>query len=292
MKGRRIRYSAEQLAWLETNRTLVISDYHAAFCAEFDRKDVTAAHLHGLRKRKGWKVGRAKGRYKGRQEGRYRLYSAEEAKWLRENCTLEISEYHRKFCAKFNRTDRSPDQLHSLRHRKGWRTGRTGCFKKGQEPPNKGKRCPEGTGGRHPNARQTQFKKGGLPHNTRGAGHERIDNKDGYVVMIVAETNPWTGAKTRPVLKHRYLWEKANGSIPEGHALKCKDGDKTNCNPSNWELIPRAILPRLNGGRFKTHIAFDDAPAELKPTVLATAKLAHRAKEARRAPKKKIGAHP
>ncbi|UFF43090.1 HNH endonuclease [Pseudosulfitobacter pseudonitzschiae] len=90
--------------------------------------------------------------------------------------------------------------------------------------------------------------------------------------MIVAETNPWTGAKTRPVHKHRWLWEQQNGPVPKGMVLKCLDGDKTNTDPSNWEPIPQALLPRLNG-RFGR--GYDAAPAEIKPTLLATAKLEH-----------------
>ncbi|GEP11257.1 HNH endonuclease [Methylobacterium gnaphalii] len=188
---------------------------------------------------------------------------------------MVVGEYHRVFCAHFGRTDSTAEQLNALRKRQGWRTGRTGRFSPGQASHNKGKVCPPGVGGRHPNARKTQFKKNALPHNYRGAGHERIDDKDGYVVMIVAETNPWTGADTRPVLKHRYLWEQANGPLPDDHCLKCLDGDKTNTDPSNWEAIPRGVLPRLNGGRHKKRLAYDAAPDELKPTVLAVAKLEH-----------------
>ncbi|OWK23941.1 hypothetical protein AJ87_26355 [Rhizobium yanglingense] len=95
---------------------------------------------------------------------------------------------------------------------------------------------------------------------------------------IVDEENPWTGAKTRPVHKHRWLWEKANGPIPEGHVLKCLDGDKTNCDPSNWELISREVLPHLSG-RFG--FAYDQAEPEVKPAMMAVAKLKHAVKQAR-----------
>lgn len=217
MKGHPIRYSDAELAWLEENRLMVISDYHAAFVATFDRQDVTLKHLHGLRKRKGWK------------------------------------------------------------------TGRTGCFVKGDIPHNKGVPCPPGKGGRHPNARKTQFKKGNVPHTHRGPGHERVDSKDGYVVMIVAERNPWTGAATRPVHKHRWLWEQQNGPIPDGMVLKCLSGDKTDTDPSNWELVPRGALPRLNGGTRQKHLAYDDAPSELKPAILAVARLDHQVREKRKA---------
>jgi hypothetical protein len=199
--------------------------------------------------------------------------------WLEANRTLPIADYHQTFCAAFGRNDVSAPNLHALRKRKGWRTGRTGCFVKGSEPHNKGVPCAPGTGGRHPNAQRTQFKAGALPHNTKGAGHERIDRKDGYVILIVDEPNPRTGAATRPVHKHRWLWEKLHGPIPSGMALKCLDGNKLNIDPSNWELVPRAILPRLNGGKNKRHIAYDSAPDALKPAIMAVAKLEHQVRE-------------
>ncbi|MBN9459005.1 MAG: HNH endonuclease [Bosea sp.] len=272
MKRRVIPYSDEEMAWLEATRMMVISDYHSGFVTAFDRPDVRMEHLHALRKRKGWKVGRAGGRY----AGRLRLFNAEEVAWLRANATLPHEEYYRGFRAAFGREDVSPAQVRAARKRQRWKTGRTGRFEKGQAPRNKGKRCAPGTGGLHPNAVRTHFKKGQRPHTYRGPGHERIDEQDGYVILIVEERNPWTGAATRQVHKHRWLWEKANGPLPEGFVLKCLDGDKTNTDPSNWEAVPRAVLARLNGGRHKTFLAFDDAPAELKPTLLARAKLQHK----------------
>lgn len=156
-------------------------------------------------------------------------------------------------------------------------------LREGAEPFNKGKKCPPGVGGNHPNARRTQFRKGQEPHNTHYLGHERV-SKDGYVEVSIDETNPHTGYERRYVLKHRYEWEKANGPIPENYALKCLDGNRLNCDPSNWEAVPRALLPRLAGGnRYHRKLAFDDAPAELKPTILAVAKVEHAVKKARAA---------
>lgn len=193
-------------------------------------------------------------------------YSAAEMFWLEANRLMVISDYHRAFVETFGRGEVSLINLHSLRKRKGWGTGRTGCFPKGNEPFNKGK--PHPTRGR---ASETQFKKGGLPHNTNYLGHERV-SKDGYVEISIAETNPHTGFERRYVLKHRYLWEQANGPVPKGMALKCR-GERIDTDPSNWELIPRALLPRLNGGRRKKRMAYDAAPAELKPALMAIAKI-------------------
>ncbi|UOA25923.1 HNH endonuclease signature motif containing protein [Pseudosulfitobacter sp. DSM 107133] len=200
-------------------------------------------------------------------KGKCITYSDAELVFVEALHKLPRRDLHKAFVAWSGRTDVSQSNLTALCKRKGWLTGRTGCFQPGQTPPNKGKKMPF-----NPNNAKTQFKKGQVPHTYRGPGHERIDSKDGYVVMIVAETNPWTGAKTRPVQKHRWLWEQKNGPVPKGMVLKCLDGDKTNTDPSNWEAIPQAMLPRLNG-RFGR--GYDAAPAEIKPTLMATAKLEH-----------------
>ncbi|MCS3690889.1 HNH endonuclease [Bradyrhizobium elkanii] len=200
------------------------------------------------------------------------IYSAAELRWLKANRKLPISEYAQEFCRKFCR-DVAAKNLHALRKRNGWRTGRTGCFEKGLIPHNKGKPHPAG---RSPGAAKNHFRKGNLPHNTNYLGHERV-SKDGYVEISVDETNPHTGFERRYVLKHRWLWEKANGPVPAGYALKCK-GDRANTDPSNWELVSRALLPRLSGryGR-----GYDEAPNELKPTILAVTKLEYRVRESR-----------
>lgn len=213
MKGHPILYSAAELAWLEANRVLPIGDYHAGFVAAFDRSDVTAGHLHSLRKRKGWK------------------------------------------------------------------TGRTGHFVKGQEAHNKGKPCAPGTGGRHPNSRRTQFKKGarsGVAAKLwKPIGTERT-TQEGYLERKIHDGLP---LQSRWRAVHLINWEAVNGAIPEGHCLKCLDGNKQNTDPENWELIPRTVLTHLNGGRFKSRLAFDQAPAELKPAIMAVAKIKAKVRE-------------
>jgi hypothetical protein len=197
-------------------------------------------------------------------------YFDDELAWIEAHKDWPRKQLHQGFVARFERHDVSQQNLTALCKRKGWLTGRTGRFVSGQEAHNKGKPMPA-----HPNSVATRFKKGGLPHNTRHLGHERM-TKEGYVEISVAETNPHTGYERRYVHKHRWLWEKQNGPIPEGHVLKCLDGDKSNTDPSNWEAIPRAILPRLNG-RFGRD--YDTASPEVKPTILLVAKLEHQARE-------------
>lgn len=209
-------------------------------------------------------------------KGRAITYLPQELAWIEVRKDMPRAELHAMFCAFWQRDDVALGAFKNLCKRKRWMTGRTGCFSMGQVPINKGKPMP-------PEVRAkclaTTFKAGQLPHNYRGPGHERIDSKDGYVIMIVAEKNPWTGADTRPVHKHRYLWEQVNGPVPDGHVLKCLDGDKKNCAPENWEAIPQALLPRLNT-RW-SGVKYDDAAPELKPAVMIVAKLDHAARQAR-----------
>lgn len=262
MKRRAIPYSPAEMRWLEANRQMVISDYHRAFCAAFSRHDVTAQHLHSLRKRKGWKVGRAPGRYVGRR----RCYSDAEIAWLRENCALPIADYHKAFCAEFERHDVTAEKLRGLRKREKWKTGRTGQFAEGAVPWSKGKKI-----GNNPGSARTQFKKGSRSgialDQYKPIGFERVS--DGYRVRKINDNLPLQ-ARWRAV--HILNWEQINGPMPDGYCLKCLDGNTLNADLSNWDLVPRGLLPRLNG---KSGRNYDGAPAELKPAIMAVAKLEH-----------------
>lgn len=218
-------------------------------------------------------------------KGQSIAYNSDELAWIEERREWPRNISHGLFVMFFDRRDVSLTNYNALCKRKGWMTGRTGCFAKGERPHNKGKKCEPGKGGLHPNARRTQFKKGQLPHNTSYLGHERIDPKDGYVYISIAETNPHTGFERRYVLKHKYLWEQANGPLADDHCLKCLDGNRQNTDPSNWEAIPRALLPRLAGGnRYRKVLAYDDAEPEVRPAILAIAKVEHRIRTTRKDP--------
>ncbi|RDE04664.1 HNH endonuclease signature motif containing protein [Sphingomonas aracearum] len=214
-------------------------------------------------------------------KGRAILYSAEELTWLEANHLLPIGDYHAAFVRAFERSDVKAGHLHALRKRQGWRTGRTGRFETGREPMNKGQPCPEGKGGRHPNARATQFRKGqrsGVAVRLyKPIGTERL-SKEGYLERKIHDGLPlqsrWRGV-------HLLRWEEINGPVPKGHALKCLDGDRLNTDPSNWCCLPRAVLARLNGGRHKTRLAYDQAAPEVRPTILAMAQLQHGVQAAR-----------
>lgn len=105
-------------------------------------------------------------------------------------------------------------------------------FKKGQTPPNKGKRWSEFMTEQGMEAsRRTQFRKGHVPHNVKPVGYESI--RKGVVYVKVEGCN-------RMVQKSRYVYEQTHGSIPEGMCISFKDGDSTNCTPDNLMLITEA----------------------------------------------------
>ncbi|WP_224825619.1 HNH endonuclease [Cognatishimia sp. MH4019] len=207
--------------------------------------------------------------------GRSIPYSERELEWLKARSEMPRRALHTDFCDKFDRLDVSLDNLKSLMKRMGWFTGRNGCFEKGSVPPNKGKK-----GICAPGSEKGWFKKG----ERRGVavqlykpiGTERT-TRDGYVERKINDDLPLQ-ARWRAV--HLIRWEDTNGPLPEGHCLKCIDGDKANTDPQNWLAIPRALLPRLNG-RWAS-LKYDNAEPELKPYILAAAKLQHAAREARK----------
>ena len=210
-------------------------------------------------------------------KGRAIPYSPAEMTWLEFNKLMPIGEYHRSFCEEFAREDVKLVHLHSLRKRKGWLTGRTGRFERGLIPQNKGKKMPYNAG-----SAATRFKKGNMSGRAaaqyKPIGTERL-SKEGYLERKIHDGLP---LQSRWRAVHRIRWEQLHGPVPKGHALKCLNSDRLNTDPTNWRAVPRAILPRLAGGRMGTKLAYDRAPDELRPTIIAVAELENRARTARR----------
>ena len=81
----------------------------------------------------------------------------------------------------------------------------------------------------------TRFKKGNIPHNTKGANGVisiRQDSSGRFYKHIRLEKGIWE-------LYHRVLWEKHNGSIPKDMIVAFKDQDSLNVTIENLELISK-----------------------------------------------------
>lgn len=268
MRGPRITYSEEELDWIKAHATQSRREIAGLFALRFKRTDVTEDHIKGLCSRKGWSAGPAG---KRRNTGVSLVFTSAQVQWLKDHATLSRRECYQRFIEAFPEASVSMAQIVSYRKRAGIKTGRTGRFTKGQVSWNKGKSVAP-----HPNSVATHFKKGHRPHNDKGVGHEMVCPKDGYVYLIVGERNPHTGAATRRVLKHKWVWERAHGPLPDDHCLKCVDGDRTNTDPANWMSIPRSLLPLLNSQW--DSLRYDDADPDIKPYILLRAKLRQAAK--------------
>lgn len=276
MNNRRIVYTPEQLLFVCARRDLPRKQLQAAFAAAFGRLDVTEAHLKALCTRNGWTTGR------GEQ------FSSSDDALLRERFadtpTQRLAEQlQRTYAAVAVRARtlglrKSAAYLTSRasgRLQRGDRIGAATCFQKGHAPQNKGVKRPAGwSPGR---MRETQFAKGQAAWNLKPLGSVRII--DGYEFTKVGNDPhvEWTENWRQT---HTIQWEALHGPVPQGQCLKSVDGNRLNTDPANWQLIPRAILPRLNGGRRK-RLGYDQAPAELKPILLTVAKLGHAVKQRR-----------
>ncbi len=180
-------------------------------------------------------------------------YSPAELEFIKVHSAKSRIELTALFNAEFKRTV-AVKHIHALCKRKGWKSASDGRFKKGDVPWTAGTK-----GVVKPNS--GNFKKGSIPHNHKPVGHERIDAKDGYILIKIAEPNVF-------VHKHRLIWEQAFGPIPDGQIVKFKDGNKLNCTLDNLMLISRSDLTVLN-----RHFDYAGTPDELKPSVLALARI-------------------
>ena len=192
-------------------------------------------------------------------KGQSHSYNDEEKAFLKNNCVLPRKEladlFNQKFGAQVNIS-----AISSLCKRHGWLTGRDGKLKKGNQPWNTGTKgvCKPNSG---------SFQKGAKPTNQKPLGHERICSKDGFVLIKVAENNPYTDAETRYRYKHHVVWEQHNGAIPIKHVIRFIDGDPLNAVIENLCCVTKFVNMRMNQNRV------NDLPVELRPTAKAIAEL-------------------
>lgn len=180
-------------------------------------------------------------------KGQWIEYTQEQLEFVKAGSKLPRRESTRLFNEKFN-TDLSISNIASLCKRKGWLTGRTGCFEKGNIP--------------HPNAKpkganSTSFKKGNKPVNYKSVNSERV-NVEGYCEIKMAEgMHQWR-------LKQRVVYEEHHGvKLGAGDVIRFKDGDKLNCDIDNLELFNRGEHLVLN------RLGVNGMPGEVKDTVKA-----------------------
>lgn len=257
----RFRYTAAHIEFLrEQYQRLPYRQLTAAFNERFGL-DKTAQQIKSALRNHGITCGRKT----GRGAGCYRLVTREQAAWIREQYQhMPCPELTKAFNAEFD-ASLTARQIYTFTHNHGITCGRSGRFSAGHKAWNSGTR-----GVMKPNS--GSFEKGHR-RNLVPMGSERVDKRDGYILVKVDQVNPYTGQRGWYRHKHVVEWEKAHGAVPEGHLVSFIDGDKTNCDPANLELVTRG--EHLQRNRLK----LSEQPAELRPAVRAIAKLRARASE-------------
>lgn len=102
-------------------------------------------------------------------------------------------------------------------------------FKPGTVPLNKGKKMDPDV---YKRCAGTMFKPGNIPPNYKPVGSERV-NVDGYIEVKVKDPRTWK-------LKHRVVWEQANGPIPAGHNIQFKNGNPKDVRLENLYIISKS----------------------------------------------------
>ena len=188
------------------------------------------------------------------------LFSSEEIKWLTENRVgFNFDVTTEKMNKQFG-TNYKVSQVRRWCHAHKLPNGMNTQFKKGHVSFNKGRK-----GWYAPGCEKGWFKKGHRPKNWTPVNTEVVVD-DGYIKVKIAEPNVWE-------LKHRIVWQKVNGEIPEDSCLIFLNGDKTDCRIENLMLIKRSILCILN----HEHLLTDDTAINKCGVTMAMIK--HRIRE-------------
>ena len=104
-------------------------------------------------------------------------------------------------------------------------------FKKGNIPPNKGKKMPTEL---YEKVKATMFKKNNRPYNWKPDGTivERKDNDQSGRVYLYYKVRD-----SKWILYHNKVWIDHNGPIPKGSIIRFIDGNTRNCDISNLEMV-------------------------------------------------------
>lgn len=88
------------------------------------------------------------------------------------------------------------------------------------------------------------FKIPSEPSHSKPVGSERVTKRG--VVQIKVARGKW-------IDKHRYLYEQANGSIPDNHIIIFMNGDKSDIRLENLKCISRRELSYMNKQKYEIY---------------------------------------
>lgn len=180
----------------------------------------------------------------------FHQWTNEEKEYLRK---ITPGKHHREILELMNQKFEYQFNLMQIKgaiNRYNFKTGFTGRYEKGNIPFNKNTKGLTG-------ANKTSFKKGQKSINCRQVGSERI-TVDGYIEIKTSEPNKWEQ-------KHRLIYEKNKGEIPDNHVIVFADGNKQNLDINNLISISRSQLLIMN----QKKLIKDDADLTKTGAILA-----------------------
>jgi hypothetical protein len=190
-------------------------------------------------------------------------YTPEQIEFLKGFPLLDRAVLAEKFNARFG-TTKSVDAIRNYcSNYLGMRMPPSGQFKKGSVPINACKKgfCFAGS-------EKGWFKKGHAM-NEYEVGTEFM--KEGTIFIKYTDEHKLTHRNFAP--KHRVIWRKYHGEIGRDDLIIFKDGNRLNCSIENLERVDRSVFMKV------TKEGFLQEPVELRPTILAVAKLSIKAKK-------------
>lgn len=167
-------------------------------------------------------------------------YTKDQKQWIKDNYLGTSS---RALAEAFNNkfgTDLPWEKMRYFKRNNGLKSGHITRFSKKDEPWNKGTKgiC---------KSNRTSFKKGSRPHNYKPVGSTRIESKDGYKSIKVAE-HKW-------VSYSRYMYEKYHQvKLKRNETVRFLDQDKTNFSRDNLVKVTNAESAVINHQGY----SFDD----------------------------------
>lgn len=197
------------------------------------------------------------------------IYSDEEHQFIIDNVEgITLKELTKRFNEKFN-LNVTENAIANRKNILGLRSGIVGGqFQKGHIPANKGKKgymTPE----QYEKCKATMFKKGNIPANHRPIGSERIDKRDGSILVKVKDGQ----LQKNWMSKSRYIYEQAHGKIPAGHKVIFADGNNRNFDLDNLILVSNAEELIMNQRKLMSN------DAEFTKTGAVIAKVLNKAKK-------------
>lgn len=184
---------------------------------------------------------------------RDRLFDDDEIAWMRVNYPrftfdLSLELFNRHFGREVTRAQwKNAASRYKLGKSYRWEERR---FQAGHTPANKGRK-----GHCAPGSEKGWFTKGhanNVEHPMYAERWRTVGSQKVRTLFIkVPGPDPYrrdypSHLKYHWVRKAVWVWEQANGPVPEGHVVLQLDGDAANCDLANLECVSRGVLQRLN----------------------------------------------